>query len=113
MRLDNVTDIEKKESQLRQAQKMETVGTLAGGLAHDFNNVLGGITGSLSILKFKLKKNAPLDPEIVEKYLNTIEQSGNRAKDMVSQLLALSRKQELSFTKVDLNSTMKNVMKIF
>ncbi len=56
IRVDDVTELERKDSQLRQAQKMETVGTLAGGLAHDFNNVLGGITGAVSLMKHDLGK---------------------------------------------------------
>lgn len=112
LRIDDITDIEKIESQLRQAQKMETVGTLAGGLAHDFNNVLCGIVGTLSLVRYKItnKDNIPIDT--IEKYIDTIEESSNRASDMVQQFLALSRKQELSLNKVDLNMAMKHIMKI-
>jgi PAS domain S-box-containing protein len=99
------------EQQLLQSQKMETVGTLAGGLAHDFNNVLGGIVGVVSLLKFKLSQG-PLDGEALAKHLDTMEQAGQRATAMVQQLLALSRKQDMTLVPVDLNVSLKHVRKI-
>ncbi len=112
LRMDDVTELEKKDQQLRQSQKMETVGTLAGGLAHDFNNVLGGVVGTISLLKYKLNKGKiQVDEEAVE-MLDLIEESGQRAGDMVQQLLALARQQEMTFSPVDLNHTVKNVIKI-
>ncbi len=112
VRIDDITKLERMEQQLRQAQKMDTIGTLAGGLAHDFNNILGGIVGTLSLLKFKLAKGEPLDAETTREYINTMEQAGNRAADMAQQLLTLSRKQELSFAPVDLNNAIGHVVKI-
>jgi len=112
VRIDDITELEKKEQQLRQAQKMDTIGTLAGGLAHDFNNILGGIVGTLSILKFKLDSGMPLSSEAAGDYIDTMERAASRAADMVQQLLTLSRKKELSFSPVDLNLTIKYVVKI-
>jgi signal transduction histidine kinase/ActR/RegA family two-component response regulator len=112
VRIDDITELEKKDEQLRQSQKMETVGTLAGGLAHDFNNVLGGIVGTISIIKFKLNKGLEIPAKTLKDYVETIERAGQRAADMVQQLLTLSRKQELSFAPVDLNLTIKHVFKI-
>lgn len=112
LRLDDITELENKELQLRQAQKMETVGTLAGGLAHDFNNVLGGIIGTLSLIRFKLNSNQEIALEKLKEHITTMEESSQRAADMVQQLLALSRKKELSFAPVDLNLTIKHVNKI-
>ena len=112
IRIDDVTEIEKKEQQLRQSQKMETVGTLAGGLAHDFNNVLGGIMGSISLIEFKMGKNNSIDKELLKKYLDIIKQSSERARDMVQQLLTLSRKSDIEFVPVDINLTVKHVMNI-
>ena len=110
--LHNVTDLEVKERQLRQSQKMETVGNLAGGLAHDFNNVLGGIIGTISLFKYKSTKSADIPKPEIEKYFNTMEEAANRASDMVQHLLSLTRKQELSFTPTDLNATIKSIVKI-
>lgn len=112
VRLDDVTELEKKEQQLRQAQKMETVGTLAGGLAHDFNNVLGGIVGTLSIMRFKLETNKQLQEEELAGYLETMEKSGNRATEMVRQLMTLSRNQALTMAPLDLNHSVKHIIQI-
>ena len=112
IRVDNVTELENKEQQLRHAQKMETVGTLAGGLAHDFNNILGGLTGSLSLISFKLDQDADIDREFLRKYLGIMEQAGKRASDLVKQLLSIVRKQEMNFQPVDLNSTIDHILKI-
>lgn len=111
MRVDDVTELETKDQQLRQAQKMETVGNLAGGLAHDFNNVLSGIIGTVSLMKFGISSKK-LSFEKIEDYLKVIEESADRAADMVQQLLALSKKHELSFSSVDLNKSVKRVIKI-
>jgi PAS domain S-box-containing protein len=110
--INNVTEIELKEQQLRQSQKMETVGTLAGGLAHDFNNVLGGIIGTISLFKYKTSNNREVTLGDVEKYFTTIEESAARASDMVQHLLSLTRKQELSFAPTDLNDVIKGTVKI-
>ncbi len=112
IRVDDVTEMEKKEQQLRQAQKMEIIGTLAGGLAHDFNNILGGITGSLSLLKFKLQQDKELDRDFMIKYLNIMEEAGRRAADLVKQLLSISSKQEMILEPVDLDITVEHVMQI-
>jgi len=108
----NVTDIEIKDQQLRQSQKMETVGTLAGGLAHDFNNVLGGIIGTISLYKYKISKKRNVTQKEIEKYFNMIEESANRASDMVQHLLSLTRKHELSFAPTDLNAIIEHTVKI-
>ncbi|QSH40713.1 response regulator [Lentisphaerota bacterium ZTH] len=109
--MEDVTELARKSEQLIQTQKMETVGTLTGGLAHDFNNVLGGIKGSLSMIRYYLN-NAPDESEEINEFAALAEQSVNRAASMVEQLLALSRKSQLSFKPVDLNESFSHVLSI-
>lgn len=112
IRLDDITELEVKERQLRQAQKMESIGTLAGGLAHDFNNVLGGILGNLSLIQFKIDNKREIDQAQMQEYLNRMTTAGERAVDLVKQLLTLSRKQDIDLVPVDLNLSIKHVRKI-
>jgi PAS domain S-box-containing protein len=108
----DITERKIAESQLSQAQKMEMVGTLAGGLAHDFNNLLAGILGSVSLIKMKRKMKKEFSPVDFDEYISIIEKSGDRATNLVQQLLSISRKQELVFTEMDLNYSIKNIIKI-
>ncbi|MEW6288375.1 MAG: PAS domain S-box protein [Thermodesulfobacteriota bacterium] len=112
IRLDDITELEMKEKQLRQAQKMESVGTLAGGLAHDFNNVLGGILGNLSLMQFRLDNNDHMPASELREYLDRMSSAGYRAADLVRQLLTLSSKQPIKRVPVDLNLSIKHVRKI-
>ena len=104
-------ELQKKEEQLVQAQKMETVGNLAGGLAHDFNNVLGGIIGTVSLMEYSLN-NEKYSLDSLHRQIATIRNSADRAADMVKQLLSLSKKHDLVMVSIDLNESIKNVMKI-
>jgi signal transduction histidine kinase/CheY-like chemotaxis protein/HAMP domain-containing protein len=110
--IDDITEIEKKESQLKQVQKMETVGTLAGGLAHDFNNILGGITGALSLLNYKINNGVEISKKELAEKLAIIENSSGKAADVVQKLLSLSRCNEVDFKEVDLNLIIKDILAI-
>jgi signal transduction histidine kinase len=83
-------------AQLFEAQKMDTIGRLTGGVAHDFNNLLMAVLGSLSLLEKKL----PEDPQIRRLLQNAI-QGADRGKALTQRLLAFSRKQELKPQAVD------------
>ncbi len=107
----DVTDKLKLEEHILQSKKMETIGTLAGGLAHDFNNVLTGITSTISILHYEIKKDK-LDTKRLLHHLDVMERSGQRAADIVQNLLTLSRKREVKFSPVDLKTTIKQVAEI-
>ncbi len=111
VRIEDVTDMRRIDEQLRQAQKMETVGNLAGGLAHDFNNVLSGIVGTVSLIKHLMTKENLLSEKFTN-YIDIIDRSGKRAAEMVQQLLTLSRRYEVAMRPLDLNNSLKNVMQI-
>ncbi|SHJ85495.1 PAS domain S-box-containing protein [Malonomonas rubra DSM 5091] len=108
----DITEVRRAENELKQAQKMESVGTLAGGIAHDFNNILGGILGTLALLKLKRDKGQQLSEEKLFSSLDTITETALRAKDIVSQLLTLSRKYDLKLSQVNLYDILQNVLKI-
>ena len=104
--INDITERNKLEAQLQQAQKMEAVGQLAGGVAHDFNNILAAIInyGHLMLMK-------PLDEEqrqIVKKILA----SADRAAKLTSSLLAFSRKQVMQPSSVDMNELVERVEKL-
>jgi PAS domain S-box-containing protein len=84
----DVTDRKKLEDQVRQSQKIEAVGQLAGGVAHDFNNILTAIIGYGNIIKMKLPERDPL-----HSYVEQILMSAERAAHLTKGLLAFSRKQ--------------------
>ena len=95
------------EAQYRQAQKLESIGRLAGGVAHDLNNLLSPILGYAEILREDLSEDYPLRDSA-----DQIVKAGQRAADLVRQLLAFSRKQSLEFKPVDLNILLKNFEKL-
>jgi PAS domain S-box-containing protein len=86
------------EAQLRQSQKMETVGQLAGGVAHDFNNILASISGFAELLRDDLEPGDPRRADAEE-----IVKGTRRGAELTKQLLAFSRKQVLQPVTVDLN----------
>ena len=98
---------EKLQAQLAQAQKMESVGRLAGGVAHDFNNMLSVIIGHADIALVDLDPSLPLYERLVE-----IRKAGERSADLTRQLLAFARKQTISPKMLDLNETLEGMTKM-
>jgi len=101
----DVTDQRELEQRLRQAEKMEAVGVLAGGVAHDFNNQLTGIMGWAEILKLETEGDARLG-EVVDRIIV----ASKRARDVVTQLLAYSRKGKLIVRDVDLHAVVEEAV---
>lgn len=103
----DITDRKTLEVQLRQAQKLEAVGRLAGGVAHDFNNMLGVILGYGDILQSQLPIDHPGLNSAAE-----IQKAARKAADLTRQLLAFSRKQILQPQVVNLNSLIDELNKM-
>jgi two-component system, cell cycle sensor histidine kinase and response regulator CckA len=100
----DVTDRVRLEAQLLQSQKMEAIGRLASGVAHDFNNILTAIIGFGSLALGKVKPGEPLRAD-----LNSILESANRASALTHSLLAFSRKQVMHHRVVDVNEIIGRV----
>ncbi len=105
--VEDVTDRRAVEQQLRQAQKMEAVGNLTGGLAHDFNNLLLIMIGNLDLLA----EDVAAIPSAAET-LETILQAALRGAELTRQMLAFSRRQPLQPSRVAINELVGNTMKM-
>ena len=95
------------EAQFRQSQKMEAVGALAGGVAHDFNNILAVIMGYGEFIMAGLEPDSPL-----RKYAEELQHAAERAAGLTKQLLIFSRKQKVEPVVLDLNDTVKELEKM-
>ncbi|MEA3280355.1 MAG: PAS domain S-box protein, partial [Thermodesulfobacteriota bacterium] len=106
----NLIDISeqlKLESQLQQAQKMESVGRLAGGVAHDFNNMLGVISGHTELALLQADETHALHADLKE-----IQKAAKHSADITKQLLAFARKQTISPKRLALNDTVESMLNI-
>jgi PAS domain S-box-containing protein len=102
----DITETKKIEAQLLRVQRMESIGTLAGGVAHDLNNALGPIMLSIDLLQSQ--PDAPPDPEL----LNVIKSSSQRGADMIRQLLSFARGYDGERTDVQVAHIIKEVAKM-
>ncbi len=100
----DTTELRQVEERLAQAQKMNAVGQLAGGVAHDFNNVLQAIIGYCDLLLANHRPTDPSFPDIMQ-----IKQNANRAASLVRQLLAFSRRQTLRPEVINLGDTLSEL----
>jgi PAS domain S-box-containing protein len=103
----DITSQRLMEAQLQQAQKMETVGQLAGGVAHDFNNMLQVIAGYVEMSLGKVDAGQPL-----HKYLLEVRQAAQRSADITGHLLAFARRQTVSPKVLDLNEAVAGTQKM-
>jgi PAS domain S-box-containing protein len=103
----DISERKRLEDQLRHSQKMESIGTLAGGISHDFNNILTAIIGYGSLLQMKMRDDDPLKHNV-----NQILASANRAASLTQGLLAYSRKQVLNPQQVNLNDIIIKVERL-
>lgn len=94
------------ENQLQQSHKIESIGQLAGGIAHEFNNLLAVIIGNLELLKLKHQSGAPFD-----KNLTHVIQASTRAKDLVAQILTFSRQEKPSLVAADLSTIVNDAIR--
>jgi signal transduction histidine kinase len=104
----DVTERKRLERQLLQAQKMESVGVLAGGVAHDFNNLLTAISGYGQILQ----ESVPADDELLRESVEQVLKAAERAAELTRSLLAFSRKQIINPKPVHVDTVISNASKL-
>ncbi|MEJ2156156.1 MAG: PAS domain S-box protein [Desulfobacteraceae bacterium] len=105
--LRDVTEREKLFRQLKQAQKMESIGRLAGGIAHDFNNMLGVILGRTEMMLLEMKPEAPNYANLKE-----IHSAASRSSDLTRQLLGFARQQTIAPKVLNLNENIDLALKL-
>ncbi len=103
----DITKQNKLEKELRQSQKMESIGTLAGGIAHDFNNILSVIFGFSDLAMEDIEK-----PDALQDHLKEIIMGAVRARDLVKQILTFSRKTDQEKLPIQMSLTVKEVIKM-
>ena len=104
----DLSEHESLEEQFRQSQKMEALGTLVGGIAHEFNNSLAGMTGNL----YLAKQGASQLPEVVAR-LETVEKLSFRSAELIKNLLSFARKGIIQKKDIKLSTLLKEIIKIY
>jgi PAS domain S-box-containing protein len=103
----DITDVQEAEHKLQQSQKLEAIGKLTGGVAHDFNNMLTVIAGTMEVLMDELKDR----PDVLQTAA-LIDQATERCTELIQHLLAFARKQPLRPRNVELNSAVLDIAKL-
>jgi PAS domain S-box-containing protein len=103
----DISNRKKLEKELRQAYKMEAIGTLAAGIAHDFNNILSAIVGYTQLLQLRMPNE-----DKAANHINEILKACNRAKELVQQILTFSRQSEHELKPVSVVSIVKEALKL-
>ncbi len=109
--IEDISERKEVEDQLRQSQRMETIGRLAGGVAHDFNNLLTAITGYSNFALERIERGEADDARL-RNDVEQIRRSAERAAGLTQQLLAFSRRQVLQPRTLDLNALVADVRKL-
>jgi len=103
----DITEQERLEAQMQQVAKLESIGRLAGGVAHDFNNILTGIGGYAELLADQMEGDSP-----ARRDLDEIRRLTDRAADLIRQLLAFSRRQHIEPIALNMNAVVKSTTKM-
>ncbi len=105
--LHDITELNALQEQLLQAQKMESIGRLAGGVAHDFNNILSGVMGYASLMKSKMSPTHPFYD-----YVETIERGAVRASELTARLLGFAKQGQFTKIRLDVNKIATDTAKL-
>ncbi|MCJ2021730.1 PAS domain S-box protein [Methylobacterium sp. E-065] len=106
---ERTAELMRAEEALRQSQKMEAVGQLTGGLAHDFNNMLAGVVGSLELMQTRMLQGRVAD---LDRYIGAAQGAARRAAALTHRLLAFSRRQTLDPKPTDVNRLVEGMMEL-
>jgi signal transduction histidine kinase len=107
VRLRDITLEVEKDRHLRQAQKMDALGALAGGMAHDFNNLIGAILHAAELIEMQIEPDSP-----IQRKLEIIQQVGGRARELSAQILNFSRRTDDTWVPFDLTSLVTEVISL-
>jgi signal transduction histidine kinase len=107
VRLRDITLEVEKDRHLRQAQKMDALGALAGGMAHDFNNLIGAILHAAELIEMQTEPDSP-----IQRKLEIIQQVGGRARELSAQILNFSRRTDDTWVSFDLTSLVTEVISL-
>lgn len=105
--IQDITELREKEEQLKRSQKMDALGNLTGGIAHDYNNMLGIVLGYTEILQLKL------DDDECLKYVDQIQKAGERGRKLTDKLMTFSRYQASKSEAVDINTELEEQQSLF
>jgi nitrogen-specific signal transduction histidine kinase/CheY-like chemotaxis protein len=108
----DITEFKALEEQLLQSQKMESIGRLAGGVAHDFNNMLSVISGYSEMGISELSNTGVVNKESLLNKFQEIKKAADSSANLTRQLLAFSRKQTISPSALNINETISNMLKM-
>jgi len=104
----DITEKKKLEAKVVHAQRIDSIGNLAGGVAHDFNNILTSILGSTAIMKRKMRKNVAM-----YRFVDIIDTAAKRGADLTRQLLTFARKTSVQFRPIIVNEIVEETLQLF